>query len=41
MRGFLKESLEGFSMYIPLFLGKINFRLSFIHFSFISKMSFL
>ncbi len=41
MRGFLKESPKGFSMYIPLFLGKINFILSFIHFSSISKMSFL
>lgn len=35
------ESPKGFSMYISLFLGKINFRLSFIHFSSISKMSFL
>ena len=35
------ESPKRVSMYIPLFLGKINFRLSFIHFSFISKMSFL
>lgn len=41
MRGFLKEFPKGFSMYISLFLGKINFGLSFIHFSSISKMSFL
>ena len=41
MRGFLKEFPKGVFMYILLFLGKINFRLSFIHFSSISKMSFL
>ena len=41
MRGFLKDFPKGVSMYIPLFLGKINFRLSFIHFSSISKIPFL
>lgn len=35
------EFPKGVSIHIPSFLGKINFRLSFIHFSSISKMSFL